>query len=73
MPNFKKVAKRLGLEDVGEATIGDKVCPDCGTALRLGKDGQNYTWGYCPKCRKKTKTVFIPRFQPGIKVEPHDD
>jgi len=71
--NFKKIAKKLDLEDVGEATFGDKSCQDCGTALRFGKDEREYTWSYCPKCRKRISTVLIPRFQPPIPVTPHDD
>jgi len=73
MANFNRIAKKLGLEDAGEATIGDKNCRECGTRLRFGKDGQDYTWSYCPKCQKRIDTVFMPRLQPGIKVAPHDD
>ena len=69
----KIIAKKLGLNDMGKATIGDKTCQDCGANLRFGKDEQEYTWSYCPKCQKKIVTVFIPRFQPPIEVAPHND
>lgn len=73
MANFRRIARKLELEDEGEAAFGDKVCPDCGTGLRFGKDGQEYTWSYCPKCRKKIQSVLMPRFPPGIKVSSHND
>ena len=70
---IKKIVKKLGLEDIGEAAFDDKTCQDCGTELRFGKDRQEYIWSYCPKCQKKITTVLIPRFQPSIKVTSHDD
>jgi predicted Zn-ribbon and HTH transcriptional regulator len=77
MANFRKIAKKLGLKDLGKAEIlrvgGNDKCPDCGTELRLGEDRHEYQWSYCPKCQKKIKTIAMPRFQPGIKVEPHND
>jgi len=77
MANFKKIAKKLGLKDLGSPEImkfvGGEQCPECGTKLRLGEDQQKYQWSYCPKCQKKVKTIAIPRFPPGIKVEPHNN
>jgi len=72
MANFKKVAKKLGLRDMEESTIGDEFCQDCGSKLRFGKDEQNCTLSYCPKCKKRIATVFTPRF-PTIEISPHDD
>jgi predicted amidophosphoribosyltransferase len=73
MANFKRIARKLELEDEGEAAIGDKVCPDCNAGLRFGRDGQGYTWSYCPECKKKIQSVLIPRFPPAIKVLSHSD
>jgi uncharacterized protein (UPF0212 family) len=73
MANFRKIAGKLGLEDQGEASFGDKICPDCGTGLRFGQDGGKYTWSYCPKCRTRIQSVLIPRFPPRIKVPSHND
>lgn len=73
MAGFKKIAKELGLEDLNQDFPGDKICKSCGGKLRLGKDKNNYGQAYCPKCKKIIRTVFMPRFSPGIKVEPHDD
>ena len=77
MANFGKIAKKLGLKDLGKLEIlrftGGEKCSECGADLRVGEDPQKYQWSYCPKCQKKIRTITIPRFQPGIKVEPHND
>ena len=73
MANFKKIAKKLGLTDIGPAKIGGKNCSVCQTKLRMGEDQSGYVWGYCPKCRIKKETIFIPRIGPKIKVPLHDD
>lgn len=70
---FKRIAKKLGLKDIGKTTIGNKTCQECGTELRFGKDKRDYTLSYCPNCQKIIATVFIPRFEPTIIVPPHDD
>jgi len=53
----KKVAKKLGLEDLGKAKLGDKICKDCGTELQFGEDEQGNVWSYCPKCQKKIAVI----------------
>lgn len=73
MAHFKKIAREIGLEDLGEATLGDKTHEACGSSLRFGKDPEGYTWSYCPNCRKRVVTILMPRFRPGIKVSPHED
>ena len=82
MANFKKIAKKLGLEDVGEAESGTTVCSDCNTQLRLGVEKLDKemkakvtkkTFAYCPKCRKRAYLAFEERFPPGIKFASHDD
>ena len=73
MANFKKVAGRLGLEDLDKDFPGNKKCKDCGEELRLGKDKNNHEQSYCPKCGKIVRTVFVSRFPPGVRVELHDD
>ena len=73
--NFKRIAKRLGLEDLGEAMIGDRVCKDCGTKLRFGKNQQEDVVSYCPKCQKIIATIERLRFPPSLmlKIPRHDD
>jgi hypothetical protein len=73
MPDFKKIAKKLGLEDIGEATIGEETCRDCGTKLRFGEDKYDSVWSYCPECQKKIASFCIIRFQPLIKVASRND
>ena len=73
MTNFKKAAEKLGLNDLGKDFPGDKVCKDCGTSLRLGKNEKGHEQSYCPKCIKIVATVFIPRLQLPIKITPHND
>jgi hypothetical protein len=62
----------LDLKDLGQSELlvsGGDRCLKCGNYLRLGEDKN----AYCPKCLKKIRTVTMPRFQPGIKVDKHDD
>lgn len=72
MANFKRAAKKLGLEDVGKANLGDKQC-FCSEGLRFGEDENKHVVSYCPKCVKIIATIKIPRLGPKIKVPPHDD
>lgn len=73
MPNFKKIAKKLGLEDLEKDFVGDKECKDCGGKLRLGMGQNRYGYSYCPKCKKIISTVSMPRFSKSIKLLPHND
>ena len=82
MAHYKKIAKKLGLNDVGELEFGKKLCEECGTQLRIGEEilpkdkaEKIYpnTFSYCPKCKKRGEVVLIPRIARPIKVEPHDD
>ncbi len=82
MNNVSRIAKGLGLKDVGEAEVGVTICKDCKAQLRLGiekldkeKEAKvtKRTFAYCPECRKIVYLAFEERFPPGIKVEPHDD
>jgi len=73
MPIFRKVAKKLGLKDVGKATLFATICDNCGEELRSGRDQFGQTHIYCPKCKKIIATVKIPRFSPPQKFPPHDD
>ncbi len=84
---FKKIAKRLGLKDLGKVkagtVVGPAVCPDCDTPLRLGEEIVDKfsepkvakgKFTYCWKCVKTVFFVSIARFPPAtIKVAPHND
>jgi uncharacterized protein (UPF0212 family) len=71
--NVKKIAKSLGLKYVKGEVPGEKNCQKCQSELQLGTDENGYTQAFCPKCKKIVKTVYVPRFSPGIKVESHND
>ena len=82
MASFRKIAREIGLKDVGEAKIGSPVCEKCDTPLRLGEEilckeqkakVTKKTFAYCPNCRKRAFLALEDRFPPGIKVGPHDD
>jgi phage FluMu protein Com len=75
MAKFKRIAKKLGLEDLGgDVPSRDKTCRDCGKGLRLGKNPKNnYLESYCPKCKKIVCTIAVPRFPSPIRIVPHDD
>ncbi len=82
MVNFNKIAKELGLKDLGVAEVGSPTCDDCQTPLRLGEEilskemavkVTKKKFAYCPKCRKRAFLAFEERFPPGIKFEPHND
>jgi len=65
------------LEDVKIEIAGEKTCKDCNGALRLGEEKKEKVtpkiFAYCPRCRKRDRLVYEGRFQPGIKMERHDD
>jgi hypothetical protein len=71
--NVKKIAKSLGLKYVGGEIPGEKNCRKCQSALKLGEDRHGNTQAFCPKCEEIVRTVYVPRFSPGIKVESHND
>ncbi len=82
MASFKKIAREMGLKDVGEAEVGSPVCEKCDTPLRLGEEilskeqkakVTKKTFAYCPKCRKRAFLALEDRFPPGIKIGSHDD
>jgi hypothetical protein len=73
MANFRKIAIKLGLEDMGKTKFEEMIHDTCGQTLRFGKDKDNYIWSYCPRCQIKIMTILMPRFSFRIKLSSCND
>lgn len=76
---YNRIARKLGLEDMGPVQFGPKLCKKYRTSLRLGKQKATEKlaekiFSYCPVCQERVELVYEKRFPVNpIKFNRHND